>query len=1200
MRSVEDYKNLLLVDVHRKNMETLDRYDGTLTEFQSNRPDELSKYKAHITRVANFKKVVQELKFDYSSDNVFAAVLKEIEDLQDDWLTESENKSKAIFEDIERLKHQIEEENKLHNVNLIQQNESDNVSYNTLEAKRAVLEKYSDKIFDLCNQYGITTSDLSVDESMFTPDELDRLYDDYIRFMQKEAKGSNPISRFRNTVKDSMFQGAIILIILILSFTAVLDFVAIGFFALLVANQIASVNRAKYYSVLAAIVFNIQPINMGYTALDNSMLLPEELTDELIEADPRFSIFEQRLLELEEELSDMNPEELQQKAVLEWNGKKSEIASLASEYSKIFTDKVERIISDIDSEIAYLEEEYKKAQDAFKPFGFRASKHPYMTNSFIMGVHDDCIEETVDIGQRNIIIRPCEDTVLMDKFLQCLLVNALTGILPGKISCTIYDPNNFGRSLTPLFDTDLKEYIEFYNDNLNTIVDELTKRIQSNFKMIGGSTIEEFNMECEKTGITPVDYKLLIILSQPKTLEEDEKLKSLFEYSATGGVFIWVISKSMQSPNAYVFRKPFEGVNNPLSSIINDNWCKDVRIKYAELIEKSRPAGLPWVDFIDNVIPEDKMWTGCADNAMDLFPGYLNGDPSLHKAYTIGNEGNVHVLTVGGTGAGKSVFLNHLIATLTQEYSPKELELWLADFKGTEFKFYLPSPMTEGKMLPHIKACLCTSDGDYATSLFNALRKEADIRYDILKDPNGFLENYKKNPNKYPNKIPFDDGQHIPNFKDAVGWNRYWRNRAKESGDERYLDNIWPRILFLCDEFQVIFEKADSKNADSIKADITQIAKVGRAANVNIFFASQSMNKTLSSDILQQFSLRFALRCDKAVSQDILGTSKASDIKEKFGYLIVKATGIADEDQPRYKTPYFRSNEEQWAHIIKCANKAEELGIAVKDVITYQESTKHDIKELVEFYEDPAIKDKLPDSGMFLLGPRMTYSANKAPDNIILTAKNNTNIMSVFSEYNDLVLFFQQLVENVKRNKCQGTIIVNSQVADLAYITNAESHITFPDKHGRLLSEKNSCSSIIGWVEQLYKTRVEKNKKDTPIYVFLLGWDKGRGFGIDADFGLRTQATNLLNTCGEFNIHIIFINTTMRGIATGIISACDYLIAGKCSQDDSLNLIGTKQAGMNYDVKDGWIFSKHDGLITRDKLYISPIEREIKETTFVM
>jgi hypothetical protein len=1189
MLSIAEYVMALLDEPYKKLITMIDQYDERLQKFQEERPEVLSAYKAHMSKLTNFKTALDSIKFDLSLDVVLAVITDELAKEQEKWLSDKEATYSAVDEQITSLKNEIESSNKLHNQCLINQNNDGNADFRMLEEKRKSLEEYSDKIFNVCNQYGITTSDIAIDETMFTPNELSSLYDEYIAYMQKESTGTNVIAKFRKVCDDSMMQGIVLIGMLIACFTPILDFVSIAFFTALGVNQIQNINRVKFYSILLAITFNVKPENMGFTALDESQLLPEELTDEMLDKDERFSKFESMYDEVEAKFEESNPDTRNSKVIAAWSDALPENQKHLKELETTFNNKIERIKADVIAEIAYMNKQYEKLKSEYKFLGDRFSQHLTFNGTFTLGIHDDCIEETVDVGQRNIVIRPSVDTSKMNKFLQAMYVNAVSNVSPGKVKVIVYDPNDFGRSIMPLFKNEINQYLEFYNDDLTKIIDDLVTYVQENFKAMSGKTIDEYNKKCEEVGMTPIEYRILMVLSQPKTIEEDEKLQSFFEYSATGGVFIWMISDYMQSKTAFVFRRPFESIEHPITDIVNDDWCAKVASNYADAISKSKPKGLPWKEFIDNVIPDSKMWTGNADNYMELYPGYLNGDPTSYKPFEVGNTGNVHVIGVGGTGAGKSVFLNHLIATATKEYSPRELELWLTDFKGTEFKFYLPNDECP-YMLPHIKACLCTSDGDYATSLFHALRVEADHRYDVLKDPSLYVSELAYCP----------DGKTSPNQKGAVGWNKFWRQKASDTGDERYTENCWPRILFIADEFQVIFEKADPKNLDLIKADITQIAKVGRAANVHIFFTSQSMKKTLSADILQQFTLRFALRCDKEVSQEILGTSKASDIKEKFGFLIVKATGISNEDQPRYRTPFIPDDDLR-EHIKRMALLAEERKMPKKDVITYEEVTKHPIQQLVDTYNSPAVKKSLPDSGVFFLGNRMAYSQNKAPDNIILTAKNNTNIMSVLSDYTDFVMFFQELMCNIKNNKVPGTVIINTQVHDLGYLCDIDNCITFPDKHGHLLYENNKPKEIVKWIQGLYNARKEKGRKDTPIWIFLLGWDKGPGFGIETDMNVRTNMNNLLQTCGEYNIHIIFMGTTMTGMALATVNACNYRIAAKCSVDDSDKCIGTRQAGKNYEgMKTGWIFSWHDGNITRDKLYISECEREIASSEIVL
>lgn len=1286
MKQIEEYIEALVTVPYKRSLESLDSYDGRFARFVEERPKELAPFKAHLKKINAFKGIVDGLKFEFNLEVVRAVIMDDFGKEQDAWLGEQESTISDLDEQVSTLKAKIEAENKAHNERLVQANRAGNMGFEALEAKRKQLESYSDKIFDMCSQYGITTTDMNIDESMFSMEELNRLYDDYLAYMEKENKGTNIVSKFRSKVSDTTAQGVVLLILIIACFTPVLDIVSIGFFLALAGNQIASVNRYKYYTILLAIVYNVKPENMGFEALDMSQMLPEELTSEMMDTDERFAKFEQMYIDALEKYEGSGPAVEQARFMSEWSQKMAANQEMLNGYAEDYMSRVNRLREDVVKELEFLASEYERLKSEFKFIGNRWSKHFTFEGKYALGLHDDCIEETVVTGDKNIVIRPCPDVSLMNKFLQAMFVNAVGNVCPGKLKTIIYDPNNFGRSLMPLYSNDLKESIEFYNSDLGPIIDELADYAQNNFKEMAGKTIHEFNSKCEEVGITPIDYRLLIILSQPKTVEEDEKLQSFLEYSATGGVYIWIVSESITPKDAFIFNRPFEGVQTPITAMITDDWCRDVSQKYLDAIADSKPKGLLWADFIDNVWPIDKTWTGDATKFIDFYPGYHNGDPTLYRPYTLGNEGNVHAIGVGTSGAGKSVFLNHLIGTMCRKYSPWQLELWLCDFKGVEFKSYMhssrpkaarlckPAPvvgddrpsvtdeerevfgyysyneetgeytfseeptevckelhkfkqaMKNGKpkqkngkdvmpvpkadlnyeknmesySLPHISACLCTSDGDFATSLFKAFRTKAERRYDDL----GFIG--VKNMPGWNNKVKGLIGTRKPDKMIEVHTKQWKETDFNPVWSEA---DLWPRILFVCDEFQVIFQKASPQNVEKIKGDITYIAKVARACGMHIFFTSQSMKGTVSTDILANFTLRFALRCEAEVSQDIIGSKKAAEIREKNGYLIVQSQEMkTPEDQKKYKTPFLcddpgsgkYTESELFDNIRDLYLRSVEQKFPHRDVISYEEKTTHPISELVELYDRLDKEGRRPKSGVFFLGNRMAYSANRAPDNIIMDARNNTNMMAVFSDTTDFVQFFKGLITNIHQNQVPGTIIINSQVADLAYVTEAEDCITYPEKHGRLLSEKVSCVEFITWCERLCEARISSGKREVPVWIFMLGWDKGKGYAIEADTVKRSKLVALMQTAGEYNIHFIQINTSMTGINAAVTGACKFRIAGKCSADESTVTIGTKQAGMSYEIATGWQFSWNNGVVTRDKLWVSPITREIAETEIIL
>lgn len=1176
MKTVKEYERIVLDEEFSKQMQYLGVKESEVKQLSQVKPQELVQYKG-------FMEALNSLKVELSRFSGFCKTYEDISSLVEEELSEESLAHMELYQDmmddvwaeVDALKTQIEEDNKRHNQRLLEVQTSKNTVFQALEEKRKCLEKYSNKIFDLCSQYDIYTSDISMDTNAFTPQELNELYDEYIHYMSKDGSLGNPITWFRETFPDSKFQLAGVLIFIVLAFTPVMDVVALAIIAAIVYGQIQSKRRMKYYTVLMGVVFNIKPLELGYRELNPDDLLPESINED---EDERFKQFEEKLIALETEQEEKDPIIENQKLLTELELDRDVIKVSIFDKKKQIDEKLKDIKFLVDELEAEVNKWYEEKKANLKLLGQEYNSSVVFNTNFRIGVHDEIFEEYVDIGFKNLIINPGMSVDTLYRFIRVLWANAVLNVKPGYLTTYVYDPNEFGQVLIPFYTNDLDKLLLFEKDSLDNVLKSLTGYCEQNLKDMRGKTIFEFNKECEEVGKTPKEYKLLIVMSQPKNFEEGEALKEFLTYSSQYGVFVWLVSPNLKLKNTYYFDRPFSGVDTPYQ-IDPDKFCPMVTDMLLDGIKNSKTAALMWQDFVNVAIPENEIWTGIADEFIDLYPGFWNGDPTQYSPFTVGNVGNVHVIGVGGTGAGKSVFLNHIIACITRKYDPTEVELWLCDFKGTEFKFYLPSEEYPF-MLPHIKACLCTSDGDYATSLFHAFRMMCDQRYEMLKE----------------------HGQ-----KNMLGWNKFCRQKYQETGDKSWLAKKWQRVLFICDEFQVIFEKADSKNLESINADITQIAKVARACGGHIFFTSQSMKKTVSEDILQQFTLRFALRCDEEVSMSILGTKHASDIKEQNGYLIVRSVGMSKDQYRRYRTPFLPDSDkpgkpsELRQHIKRAYDRACALeDFKFKDVITYEEATKHPISELEEYYTKDFVQAGLPkDGGLFFLGNRMAYSENRAPMNVKLPAQNNRHIASIFEDLTDLVNFYKEVMVNIKCNFGDALWFINSQIKDLHYLCEVDKTAD-PDLLG-LSDEKTNVYQVKAWVDEILRLRIEANSKSKPLYIILLGWDKAPGFGVDADTVFRSEFVTLLQTCAEYHIHFIFILTGRGSINQNVFDACQVKICGRCDENASYAMLNNKQGCKVFDtMKNGYMYVNVRGEITRVKLYVSPVEREIESDEFIV
>lgn len=1137
--------------------------------------NDLKLFKDIYTKLERYDQIVKGVRVSFKLDTIkmlidreYSSKLDGVELEKNSLMLSLKNKIELAMEEKRRVIRSKNEEIRSKNKALKEEIDAANSKYRQLELKRQRLLEYSQEILQLCSNYGIKVSDININNEMFSIEELDVFYDQFYSFISLHSnKKNNPIAWLRDKVNDNNNVLAFIAVLtIILSFTPVLDILSIGLILYIIYTQSIQESLVKKYTIMAGLVFNINPMEFGVLKEVPEDMIEQEISEDIdIDNEPEFQALLEEVNSSMDSISDEDIRADMSKAISsytkdypvmerELNETMSRIESRRNELIKLMEDKNKE-----------LKEKELELKSKVKLLGSEFSEDFIIDTNVKLGIDNNTlIYETIDIGMKNIVFKTRDNNQNeLDKFIKVMLTNYYCNIRPGYLDVTVYDPNGMGRSLAGFYSTDLDQLFKISNDNLDVIIKEMQEYTDSVIKLTKGASINNYNREAASVGKSCLNYKLLVVLSQPKTVEENEALRSFIEYSADLGVFVWMVTNS-DIPNTKVFNIPFEGIRQPIDI---DPFEFPIEVtsnmfnKFKELVS---PA-LLWNEFRDKTIPKDKIWTYNADEFIELDPGFEDGDPSKSKGYTVGNTGDIHAIAVGGTGAGKSVFINNLIANITTKYSPKDVSLWLVDFKGSEFNFYLKKPgIGQNYILPHIDACLCTSDPDYSVSLFKALRDQADERYKFLM---------------------------AEGFKNMYEFNKSMRKRGTP---ERCLK----RTLVIVDEFQVIFKKTDAKAQEKLKADITQISKVARACGIHLLFCSQSMKGTMEADILSQFTLRFALRCPMEVSMEIMGTKYAGDIREKNGYLYVSSVDDKKKElQKKFRTPFIPDDLLR-SHIDIMSIKAIESGYNKEsEAIVYDEGDIHYIDELDDLY-----KNKLSDvdvDSRFILGERMVYSKKGRRSNIALSRENNQHIFSVFSNTKDTIWFFKTLMKNLEYNgdsKC----IFNSQIKDLSYLCEIDKYIN--DDNDIFNSEEQSPSSLLPIFKQIAESRkkVEDPSKLKPLYIFLFGWEKALGFGIDNKYALTDAYSTLLQTCGTLHMHFIFISTSQGEIPKSIVMSAYHRIAGKCDEKSSMTLLDSGSAYKNYEKEDGYMFIFTSGRLERLKLYVSEITREIKEKELII
>lgn len=1151
-----DYREKRFREARRKLDTIIAKADTTLVE-----PSGLDGYNAFYSAADALIKQLRDITLEYSIDDITAFVQESFQKKASSAL----EKRMAVDEQYEKLiEEKIAAIQAEHQKSIQEQKDvldAENRIYLLLQSRKEQLMQYDDIIIDWCTEHGITSEDVTVDNSTFKTDELLNLYESYIDLMSKPASTrSNPVREFRKKVPARETQSIVLLVALILSFTPIFSVASLAVFVYLLLKQIKVKSKVEQYTLLLGLLHNIDPMKMGYIDVEAMNIFKEDKFDP--EDDERLL----PLIEAWDGATESLPEEPEEDEQLVLRS----LLEHSSEIEATFKDAVQRFESDknnavkkIEDAVGAAKENQVKKRNEVKLLGTEISSSAVFNTSFRLGLREDIIEESVDFGLTNLVIRPCKDTRLLGDFLKILLANAFCNVRCGNLNVTVYDPNDAGQSLIGFYDQKFEGFLSYPRSDVENIMKGLRDLQSQNLKELRGKDINEYNLDAEKTGKVVKEYSLLIVLSQAKKFEEDEEWRKFISYSAKQGVFIWLVSEA-NFANVKTIKAPFEDVANPYPDA--DVVVSRTRLSMLSACGQFVTTILDWHTYIDWLVPKEKQWSYCAYKAADIDLGFEDGDPEKPSQFALGSSGqeDVHGIIVGTTGTGKSVLLNNIIATLCYKYSPSEIDLWLIDFKRSEFSFFLTRedrPYT----LPHIKACLCTTDGSFAQSLFDGLK---EINTERQKE---YQRCHVKNITKYNQLM---DQQGTPEKKH-------------------------PRIILINDEFQVIFENPDAKMKNNLTRAITDIAKLGRSQGIHLIFASQSMSGTLSADVLNQFTFRVALKCDTNLSRTILDTDKAGKMKEPRGYCYAKTKqreGVCN----KYKVPYIEDNilvdliEELHAKAVK-------EGYKEKDIIQYDEAIKHDISELDEFYSEVnrTRPDEVGPTGRFFFGELMVYSKTRnTPYNDLITAENNMNMFAQFELPTDMSNFYKQIMCNLKHFREKPTVLVNCPVTNLHYVCNVEEDM--PNDEIGISKDGVETAELIKMFGQILVSRQEADKRDDALYYILIGWDQVVGIGVDEDSRLTGMFETILKTCGEFNMHFIFI--VQSGAKMGKLNkCCTFHICGKSDEDRAASLLDVSRLPSSFPDDGGCMYiRKGSGPLVKTKIYDSHLGRGIANTTFTL
>jgi DNA segregation ATPase FtsK/SpoIIIE, S-DNA-T family len=255
-----------------------------------------------------------------------------------------------------------------------------------------------------------------------------------------------------------------------------------------------------------------------------------------------------------------------------------------------------------------------------------------------------------------------------------------------------------------------------------------------------------------------------------------------------------------------------------------------------------------------------------------------------------------HVIVAGATGAGKSVGLNVMLASLLYRRTPEELRLLMIDPKVVEL-----APFDR---IPHMLLPVVTDMKQAANALKWAV-DEMERRYQLFANAgtkniatyNAWTDRVQKGLAKAP---PVKKVTAIDASGDAA------TVAADADGSDQKLPDRLPYIVIVVDEFSDLM----MQQGKDVEAAVARLAQKARAAGMHVILATQRPSVDVITGIIKaNFPTRIAYRVSQKVdSRTILDEQGAEHLLGR-GDMLIKMNGT--NDTRRVQCPFISEEEVQ-------------------------------------------------------------------------------------------------------------------------------------------------------------------------------------------------------------------------------------------------------------------------------------------------
>jgi S-DNA-T family DNA segregation ATPase FtsK/SpoIIIE len=254
-----------------------------------------------------------------------------------------------------------------------------------------------------------------------------------------------------------------------------------------------------------------------------------------------------------------------------------------------------------------------------------------------------------------------------------------------------------------------------------------------------------------------------------------------------------------------------------------------------------------------------------------------------------------HVIVAGATGAGKSVGLNVMLASLLMRRTPQELRLLMIDPKVVELAPF------DG--IPHMLLPVVTDMKQAATALRWAV-DEMERRYQLFANAgtknittfNGWVEKVRRGELPAPRVT---EVQAIDAEGDAVTV-----PTSKDAGDGVLFPDPLPYIVIVVDEFADLM----MQQGKEVETSVARLAQKARAAGMHVVLATQRPSVDVITGMIKaNFPSRISFRVAQKVDSRTILDEMGADLLLGRGDMLVKLNG--DTDIRRVQCPFVSEEE---------------------------------------------------------------------------------------------------------------------------------------------------------------------------------------------------------------------------------------------------------------------------------------------------